>query len=177
MATVNQEVLQALEDLRATGAQARRSAHELLVGADNDESIETIVESLSATSWHYRSRLVAVLIEIGARALPALESAVAHGVWYVRAAAVEALSQIRGAAAFELLLPALGDRSVEVRKAAGRGMARACEAGEFELIIRSLRPFDRDHLLPFLRALRDENEDLYAQILSVRPGLGPGAMR
>ncbi|MAE69093.1 MAG: hypothetical protein CME06_01345 [Gemmatimonadetes bacterium] len=177
MASVSDEVLQALEDLRSRGAEPRRSAHAFLVDIEANEAIEAIVESLGSTSWAYRIRLVAVLIEIGAPALPALESAVAHGVWYVRAAAVEALSQIRGALVFELLLPLLRDRSIEVRKAAGRGMARACETNDLEVIMDSLRPLGREHLLPFLRVLRDEKEELYAQILSLRPELGPGAMR
>jgi len=174
VAAVKSAVLAALADLASADAQAWRGAREGLLEAADPDTIEAIVDALSATSWRFRANLVAVLAEIGGSAIPALESAIVHGVWYVRAAAAEALALIQGEDSFEALTPLLSDPSVGVREAVGRGLARGSAVEDPARLVERLRPFDRAQLLPFLKALRREREELYAQILSLRPDLGPG---
>lgn len=174
MASLSDPLANSLRELRTDSAEGRALAHQQLVAAGGDpDAIDRLVQALDDTSWGFRTRLARVLTEVGSAAVPALETAIAYGVWYVRAAAAEALAAILEEGAIKALQPLLNDRAVGVRTAAAEGVARHCTAAHLPELVESLQGLDRDRLEPLLRALRRNREELYLELLALCPELGP----
>ncbi len=173
MATMSTD--KAIAALRGDDPEARRKSIEELVRAADESVVRALLRHLHDTSWTFRDRLVSVLVEIGPDAVPPLRSAAADGLWYVRAAAAEALARIEDADASGVLIGLLGDRALGVRQAAGEGLARILNEDRLEVLAERVAPLGRDNLAPFLRVLRQEREPLYARLISLRPELGPGS--
>ncbi len=169
MASLDESLSQALRDLRSGSPEARRVAHlQLVTAASEQRVIHALVQALDDTSWTFRSRLAQVLGDVGEEAAKELKMAVAHGVWYVRAAAAEALAAIEGEGAIEFLLPLLTDRAVGVRRAAIAGLVGNLTVERVPEFAEALQSLDAETRDPLLHALRKEREELYLEILNRR---------
>jgi HEAT repeat protein len=158
-----------LNDLKSANVHLQKRAFEALKHLEDDAEIAKVVNMLEDQSWHFRSKLVDILGDIGSPAVAPLIRSARTGVWYVRAGAAAALGRTGNLRSIGILIQLLNDKTAAVRKpalAALSNIASFENAFQYAGELKNLEPELRDRILKHIESRDEMLHDFLLRILS-----------
>lgn len=124
------DINQAVELFKSRDLRKKKWSLDLAQELRTPEAAALIIKAMQDQSWALREYAIAKAVQLGTMMVPPLCRLLKSGVWYSRAAAVQALDSIGDIRALPRLLPLAGDTNQTVARAAKAAMAHlAAKAG------------------------------------------------
>lgn len=124
------DINQAVELFKSRDLRKKKWSLDLAQELRTPEAAALIIKAMQDQSWALREYAIAKAVQLGTMMVPPLCRLLKSGVWYSRAAAVQALDSIGDVRALPRLLPLAGDTNQTVARAAKAAMAHlAAKAG------------------------------------------------